>query len=119
MTGRTPPNTAAGVGPSDDLRPMRSREASCVTVLIPVASGSKLPGVTARLGGVAGANGPPWRLTLQWENGERDDVVWTPGFKHMIGAVDDLFTDGSLAHWTRDPAGLIQARVVFDSTFQE
>ncbi len=103
---------------AQELRPMRSREATCVTVLIPVASGSKIPAVKARLGGVTGTDAPPWRLTLEWGSGERDDLVWTSGFKHMIGAVDDLFTDGSLAHWTRDPTGLIQARAVFDSTFQ-
>jgi len=101
---------------TQELRPMKSHGARIVTVLIPVSPGRETPGVQARFSGVPNAGVVPCRLTLQWDNGDRDDVVWTAALKDMIGAVDDQFTDGSLAHWHRNAAGVIQAREVFDAT---
>jgi len=95
---------------TQELRPMSAWDARAVTVLIPVPGGQPMPGVKARL-----TESAPWRLTLEWDSGERDDVVWTPGLRQMIGAVDDQFTDGSLAHWSRDRAGRIQASAIFDA----
>ena len=95
---------------------MTSHGARTVTVLRPVPPGRKTPGVQARCSGVPNAGLVPCRLTLQWDDGDRDDVVWTSALKDMIGTVDDQFTDGSLAHWHRDSSGVIQARAVFDAT---
>ena len=100
---------------TQELRPMQANNARAVTVLIPVLPGQGIPGVRANCTGLPNAGLTAWRLTLQWDNGERDDVVWTDGLKDLIGSVDDQFADAALAHWHRDRSGQIQASGAFRS----
>ncbi len=99
---------------TQELRPMSAHTAHAVTILIPLTPGQARPGVQARCATVPNAGLTPWRLTLQWDHGERDDIVWTDGLREMIGTVDDQFTTGALAHWQRNTAGQIQANAIFD-----
>ena len=99
---------------TQELRPMSAHTVKVVTVLIPVLAGQPVPGVQARCVAVPNAGLTPWQLTLRWEHGGRDDVIWADGLAEMIGTVDGQFTTGALAHWQRDAAGQIKSHAIFD-----
>ncbi|MFP4176875.1 MAG: heparinase II/III family protein [Candidatus Brocadiia bacterium] len=100
--------------------PMNGYNDTMVTVLVPF-EGQNAPGLEvdsvncdALSSGTVGGN-----ITLQWEDGTRDTVVWTPELKTGIGEYKDVLTDGCVLHTRQSAEGEIVRGTTLDATFCE
>lgn len=88
-----------------------------VTVLIPFRGG-QTPGVT-----VIDQEPPDTRphgcLVLQWDDGTRDTVLWTPRLMTALGRVGTIQTDAALVYLHAGADGAEERALVYEGTYLE
>ncbi|MFW6133579.1 MAG: heparinase II/III family protein [Planctomycetota bacterium] len=122
----------AGYAPAPQVcgtaSPMSGFGATLVTVLVPFR-GRRAPDVTAEVGGVAlgehiAAHGTG-TVTLQWADGVRDHVAWTPVLRSSIGQYapdgsgEAVRTDAAVLHLGADASGRVTRGAALDATYCE
>lgn len=88
------------------------------TVIVPF-KGATPPRVTAT-SEPAGSDGPGREaglVTLQWEDGTTDRIIWTRRLAHAINAQRGVDTDASLVHMRHDAKGAFGGGLAVDGRF--
>ena len=102
--------------------PMVGFGETLVTVLVPF-EGSEVPKLEAVPGGVACAEFADGKghgmLDLNWGNGGRDTVVWTPGLRSPILSHGRVRTDASVLHLRTGADGNLVSGTALDATYCE
>ncbi len=86
-----------------------------VTVLIPF-SGGKAPGVTVMEQEKFLDHG---RVTLQWDDGSTDTVLWTPRLMTALECAGSVQTDAALVHLHTGAGGTVQSALIYEGTYLE